>query len=162
MSFLESDCREIITKAICGKGRKVTKTTNYVASRNEPTSILGCWVINHQYRARKASNDVVKIQGTYDINVWYAFAENTKTEVLLEKVTYEDDIVLSSKDEASLGLDDEVMTDVLQQPNCVQCKINKAENNIAVDIEREFSVHVIGDTKIKVRVESPDYVVDQR
>ena len=34
-------CREIITKAICGKGRKFSTVTHTVTPPNGPTSILG-------------------------------------------------------------------------------------------------------------------------
>ncbi len=39
--------REIVTKSVIGKGKK-TFTNNYTFSVTEvPTTILGCWVINH-------------------------------------------------------------------------------------------------------------------
>lgn len=47
-------CREIITKAICGKGRKFSTVTHTVTPPNGPTSILGAWIINHQYEAVSA------------------------------------------------------------------------------------------------------------
>lgn len=39
--------KEIVTKAILGKGKKLFTTTNKVTVENKPTTILGCWVINH-------------------------------------------------------------------------------------------------------------------
>lgn len=162
MTFLDSEYREIITKAICGKGRKLVKATDYLISSHKPSSILGCWLINHQYKAKKKSQDVVEIHGTYDINVWYSYEDNTKTEVVLEKITYCDEIVLSSKDENCLSIDEQVMAKVTKQPNCIQCKIDKDSNKISVDVEREFSVHVIGETKVCVRVESPNKPVEHK
>ena len=153
MTFLDNDYREIITKAVCGRGRRLTKTTNYVTPSHKPTSILGCWVINHLYHAKKKSRDVVEVHGTYDINIWYSFNDNTKTEVVSEKVNYCDEITLDKRDENCFNDDEEVIAKVIQQPNCLQCKIEKHGNKIAVEVEREFVVKVIGETKVKVRVE---------
>lgn len=159
MTFHDNDYREIITKAVCGRGRKLTKTTNYVTPSHKPSSILGCWVINHIYHAKKKSANIVEVHGTYDINIWYSFNDNTKTEVVSEKVDYCDEVELSSKDEHCLHDDYEVIAKVIQQPNCLQCKIEKHGNKIAVEVEREFVVKVIGETKINVKV-SPTHHKD--
>ena len=39
--------KEIVTKAVIGKGKKTFTSTNSVISDFKPTTILGCWVINH-------------------------------------------------------------------------------------------------------------------
>lgn len=153
MSYREQEYREIITKAVCGKGRKLTKTTDYVLPGHRPSSVLGCWIINHKYHAKKKNKDTVEIHGSYDINVWYSFHENTKTEVVSEKINYCDEVVLSHRDEHCFNDHYDVIAKVLQQPNCLQCKIEEKGNKIAVEVEREFLVKVIGETKVNVRVE---------
>ena len=42
-----STFKEIVTKAVIGKGKKHYKNTYNVACENTPNTILGCWVINH-------------------------------------------------------------------------------------------------------------------
>lgn len=153
MSFLEKKYREIITKAVCGKGKKFTQESHSVSPSHKPTSILGCWVINHLYNAKKKSEDTVEVNGSYDINIWYSYNDNTKTEVVTERVTYTDYIPLSVKDDHSLNDDYDVICKVLQQPNCLECDIQKKSHKIKVDIEREFLVQVIGETKIYVKVD---------
>jgi len=153
MSFLDKDYREIITRAVCGKGREFTKETHHIMPSHKPTSILGCWIINHLYNAEKCSKDSVRVRGSYDINVWYSFNDNTKTEVVTETVKYSDEIKLKSMDDNCLNDDYDVVANVTQQPNCLECKIKKNGNKIAVDVEREFVVEVIGDTKVLVKVE---------
>lgn len=160
MTFLDNDYREIITKAVCGRGRKLTKSMNHVSPSHKPSSILGCWVINHIYHAKKKCTDIVEVHGTYDINIWYSFNDNTKTEVVSEKVNYCDEVKLSSRDEQCLHDDYEVIAKVIQQPNCLQCKIEKQGNRIAVEVEREFVVKVIGETKVNVKV-SPTHQSDE-
>lgn len=39
--------KEIVTKAVVGKGKKYYKNTYTINTENTPTTVLGCWVINH-------------------------------------------------------------------------------------------------------------------
>lgn len=51
--------REIVTKAVIAKGKKLFTTENKVAVNNQPSTILGCWVINHLITV---GNEIVKNQ----------------------------------------------------------------------------------------------------
>lgn len=152
MSYHEDKYREIITKAVCGKGRKFSKEKHSISPAHKPSSILGCWVINHLYRAKKISKDTVEVRGNYDINIWYSFNDNTKTEVVSERVSYCDKVPLKIKDRHCIGDDFETTAKVIQQPNCLECTIGKKGNKIIAEVEREFLVKVIGETKVYVRV----------
>ncbi len=160
MSFLDQDYREIITKAVIGKGRKFTQDTNTITPSHRPSSILGCWVINHLYNAKKKGDDIVEVNGSYDVNIWYSYNDNTKTEVVTERVNYTDHIKLSVRDEQTLGDEVEVYAKVIQQPNCLECKIANQDHKIVVEVEREFLVEVIGETKVTVRVDPNGVVSD--
>ncbi|GIO22041.1 outer spore coat protein CotE [Oceanobacillus sp. J11TS1] len=160
MTFLNKEYREIITKAVCGKGRKFTKDTHTIKPSHRPTSILGCWVINHLYHAKKKSEDTVIISGSYDINVWYSYNDNTKTEVVTERVEYTDLVPLSVKDENCINDEYDIIAKVLQQPNCLECVISDKGGNVSVEIEREFVVQIIGETKIFVKVK-PNWKSDE-
>lgn len=39
--------KEIVTKAILGKGKKYYQNSYSVNVSNNPSTVLGCWVINH-------------------------------------------------------------------------------------------------------------------
>ena len=39
--------KEIVTKAVIGKGKKYYKNSYTIETDNIPTTVLGCWVINH-------------------------------------------------------------------------------------------------------------------
>ena len=39
--------KEIVTKAVIGKGRKTFVSTSTVVPACVPDTILGCWIINH-------------------------------------------------------------------------------------------------------------------
>ncbi|SHN17144.1 outer spore coat protein CotE [Gracilibacillus kekensis] len=160
MSFLDQQYREIITKAVIGKGRKFKQDTNTITPSHRPSSILGCWIINHNYHAKLVKKETVEIRGHYDVNVWYAFNDNTKTEVVTERVEYCDYVPLSIRDKHHIGDECEVLAKVIQQPNCLECSIETKGNKIKVDVEREFLVEVIGETKICVKVDPEGKVYD--
>jgi spore coat protein E len=142
--------REIITKAVVAKGRKFTKSNHTICPDNSPSSILGCWIINHTYEAEKVGK-TVEICGYFDINVWYSYNDNTQTEVVTERVKYTDVIKLKYRDPDCLE-DHDVIARVLQQPNCIEAVISPNGNKIIVHVEKEFIVEVIGETKICVEV----------
>lgn len=146
-----SEYREIITKAVVAKGRKFTQCTHTISPSQKPASILGGWIINHKYDAQKHGK-TVEVEGTYDINVWYSYNENTKTEVVTERVTYVDVIKLRYKDENYIDDEHEVICKALQQPNCLEVTISPNGNKIIVQAEREHLAEVIGETKVCVKV----------
>jgi spore coat protein E len=145
-----SHYREIITKAVVAKGRKFTKSQHTISPAHHPSSILGCWIIAHKYEAKKVGNKV-EIRGSYEINVWYSYNHNTKTEVVTEKVTYSDVISLKYRDPDSQD-DLEIVARAVQQPNCIEASISKCGQKIIVHVEREFFVEAVGETKVCVAV----------
>ncbi|MBM7572104.1 outer spore coat protein CotE [Aquibacillus albus] len=160
MSFLDQEYREIITKAVIGKGRKFTQDTNKITPSHRPASILGCWVINHLYNAKKKGDEIVEVNGSYDVNIWYSYNDNTKTEVVTERVYYTDHIKLAVKDAHTLNHDFEVFAKVIQQPNCLECDIANHDQKIVVEVEREFLVEVLGETKVTVKVDPNGIIAD--
>ncbi|RYL95267.1 outer spore coat protein CotE [Sporolactobacillus sp. THM7-4] len=144
--------REIITKAVCGKGKKFSQSAHTVTPMHKPSNILGCWVINHKYKTQY-QKDAVIVEGTYDINAWYSFSNNTRTEVVCETVGYRDRVPLSLRDKQVVSEQMDVSCRPLQEPNCLEAKISPNGNKIVAQVEREFLVEVIGETKVKVQVE---------
>ena len=145
-----SQYREIITKAVVAKGRKFTKSSHTISPAHHPSSILGCWIINHKYEAIKVGKKV-EIHGSYEINVWYSYNHNTKTEVVTEKVQYTDVVSIRYRDPDCFD-DQDIIAKAVQQPNCLEAIISPDGQNILVRVEREFYVEVIGETKICVAV----------
>ncbi|MBB5171992.1 outer spore coat protein CotE [Texcoconibacillus texcoconensis] len=150
--------REIITKAVCGKGRKFSQASHTMSPSEKPTSILGCWIINHQYDAEK-KGDAIEVNGRYDINIWYSYSNNTQTDVATETVSYTDIVPLVMHDENVLSDDLEVIARAIQQPNTLEALVEPNGYDVSVEVEREFIVEVVGETKISVYV-NPDGVSD--
>ena len=90
--------KEIVTKAVISKGKRLFTTTNSVCVDN-PSTVLGCWVINHNFNGTKSNNKIV-VNGTYDVNIWYSFDNDTKTGVIKETNKYSE--VINMKRNSSI------------------------------------------------------------
>lgn len=141
--------REIITSAVCGKGSKYSQNTYTIRPANRPTTIGGCWVMNHSYEAELVG-DVVEVHGRFDVNVWYSYHGNSETTVAKDTVTYSEAIPLRELDPNCTREGLQVGVRVLQQPNCLDAIVVDNGNEILVRVERELAVEVIGKTKVWV------------
>ena len=150
-----NEIREIVTRAVVGRGKKIIRQSDTLTASNEPYSILGCWVINHDFEG-KLHDDVVTIDGTYEIDIWYSYESNTKTDIARQQVSYTKTI--KTRQIANDINKDcrEILIQAIQEPTVTNASIN--EDTICVDICFELLVEVIGETKIKVQIlEQVDY-----
>ena len=97
--------REIVTKAVVGKGKKTFTTTKTVTPDCEPTTILGCWVINHNFRGYRNGNKI-NIEGSYDVNIWYSCSGDTKTEVVRETTKYIEEVSVPKQADSDITNED--------------------------------------------------------
>ncbi|MGI6126374.1 MAG: outer spore coat protein CotE [Planifilum sp.] len=139
--------RQIITKAICGRGRKFSQSTHSIAPPENISGILGAWIINHTYKASQVG-ETVEVTGSYDVNIWYSFDGNTQTDVAKETIRYVERVPLSYYDRNVREGTTEVTAAVTQPPNCIEAKI--AGGVVQVSVEKEFLVEMIGETKVCV------------
>ena len=145
--------KEIVTKAVIGKAKK-TNTMKFSFQPDEKAdTILGCWVINHNFSGTN-NNGKVSVSGSFDVNVWYAYDKDTKTKVNSEKFSYNEAFLVPIKDDATITSNSEIIVRSLKQPSVVN--VDKDDNNIYLDIEKELGVEIVGDAKIKVPVEDED------
>lgn len=139
--------RQIITKAICGRGRKFSQSTHSIAPPDHISGILGAWIINHTYKANLVG-EMVEITGSYDVNMWYSYDGNTKTDVAKETIRYVERVPLSYYDRNVREGTTEVIAIATQPPNCIEAKISGGV--VKVSVEKEFLVEMIGETKVCV------------
>ena len=148
-----NDIREIVTKAVIGKGKKRFKITSPLNDLRSPAdSILGCWIINHKFGARKCDNSV-DVKGVYDINVWYSFADNTQTEVARQTIEYDDQVNVHRTIRDCLYEGDEVIARTIQQPPSVDERMEDGE--MVVEVGLEMVVEFMGETKMRVSILGP-------
>ncbi|SFJ50314.1 outer spore coat protein CotE [Thermoflavimicrobium dichotomicum] len=148
--------RQIITKAVCGKGRKFSQATHSIRPPENIYNILGAWIINHKYDCSKVG-EVVEVRGSYDINIWYSTKGNTKTDVVKETVHYVEQVPLSYYDRHSREATVQVSAAATQAPNCVEASIAAQSDLVMVRVEKEFVVEMVGETKVCVPVYPLEY-----
>ena len=154
--------KEIVTKAVIGKAKK-TNSMHFSFTPDETVdTVLGCWVINHTFSGTNQSGKV-GVTGSFDVNVWYAYDNDTKTKINTKKFGYNELLNVPLKDEATLTNTSEIIVRSLKQPTVTNVSVS--DGNIVLDIEKELGVEIVGDTKIKVPVEDTydDYeeIVDE-
>lgn len=151
MSGTDKDlqCRELIAKAVVGKGHKFSQETYTITPAHTPSTILGCWIINTTFQAEK-TGEAVEVSGSFDVNLWYSYSNNTQTEVTKQSVKFYVLVPLSFYDTNTRG-DLEVVARAVEQPKCVKAELTSG-GNLLVRVESEYAVEVIGETKVCVVV----------
>ena len=150
--------KEIVTKAIIGKGKKFFKDTYDIEVENVPSTILGCWVINHKFKGYKV-NDKVGVNGSYDVNIWYSFENDSKTTVVNKKIDYTELFNVKLKESTELNDETDIIVRPLKQPACSSVKSNN--KNIIFDIEKEIGIEIVGETKVKIAIEEDEDTGDE-
>jgi len=145
--------KEIVTKAVVGKGKKRFTNSYNIDVDNKPSTVLGCWVINHKFKGFK-SNDKVGVDGSFDVNIWYSYENDSKTTVINKKITYSDLFNVSVRENADLSSDTDVIVRSLKQPNCT--KVSIEDGKINFEIEKELGVELVGETKVKIAIEEDE------
>ena len=151
--------KEIVTKAVIGKTKKSTRDELTVETDTAVDTVLGCWVINNTFSGHN-NRGKVNIDGSYDVNVWYSFDNNTKTNVLVRNFSYQDIVNVKLKNDANLTSTNEIIVRSLTAPSVTNVSIEGSQ--IKLNVEKELGVEVIGDTKVRIAVEDEfdDYEVE--
>ena len=153
--------KEIVTKAIIGKGKKTFKNDYEVTLDKKVDTVLGCWVINHKIKGVK-DGDYIRINGSYDINIWYSYDNNTKTDVISNKMHYEEKDRVKVKESAS-DESNEIIIRSLKNPSCTN--VNNEDNTIKYTISKELGIEIVGDEKIKIPISNNeddyDIIIDE-
>ncbi len=147
-----SSFKEIVTKAVLGKGRKVFTTKHTLTTSNKPTTVLGCWVINHNFSGVK-NKDKIQIEGSYDVNIWYSYDNDSKTEVVKQTNNYLETVNVRKKETGEVTNEDVIIRS-LSQPSCT--KVDIIDGVIHYTIEKELGIELIGDTKVRISIDEDE------
>jgi len=142
--------KEIVTKAVIGKGKKTTSIDHKIETDDNINTVLGCWVINHNFNGVNTNNKIL-VNGEYDINVWYSYDNNTKTNVLVRRFNYNDTMNVKIKENGEVNNNSEIIVRALTQPSVTDVTVNGS--TIDLSVHKEMGVEVIGDAMVKVSVE---------
>lgn len=145
--------KEIVTKAVIGKGKKTFRNSYDVTIEDKVDTVLGCWVINHNLTGKNDGGSVL-IDGSFDVNIWYSYENNTRTNVATKRINYAEKVNIRLREESTLTDNSEIIIRSLKNPNCVDVSIN--DNVIKYIIEKELGIEIIGDTKVKIAIEADE------
>lgn len=149
--------REIVTKAVIGKGKKYFKNSYNIDTDITPSTVLGCWVINHKFKGYKSGNQI-GVDGSFDVNIWYSYDNDSKTSVINKTISYNDLFNVKIKETSDTDNTD-IIVRTLKQPTVSKVNING--NVIDFDVEKELGVEIVGDTKVKISVEQDEEPWDE-
>ena len=142
--------REIVTKAVVGKGRIFNNNEAIVNPVNVPSKLLGCWIINHYCICSYENNNAVA-KGKYDLHIWYGFEGDKDTIIHKQTIDYIENFKLKMKNDEVLNEESELVVKCLKYPTCTSLSL-KEDGKIGVNIEKELGLDVIGETTLKVQV----------
>ena len=149
-----SSYKEIVTKAVVGKGKKYFKNTYTIEATNKPSTVLGCWVINNKFKGYK-TGEQIGVDGSYDVNIWYSYEDDSKTTVINKQIKYNEIFNVKVKQNADLTGDTDIIVRALKQPTCSKVNIED-DGKITFDIEKELGVEIVGETKMKIAIEEDE------
>ena len=153
-----SNYKEIVTKTIISKGKKEYISNYEVETDIEPSTVLGCWIINHRFSGTNNQNEVF-VNGSYDVNIWYSYDNDSKTSVTTKNISYNESMKLRVKDYDSLNNNNEIIVRSLKQPTVQNVKIK--DGKVYLTINKELGVEIVGESKVKIAIEDDELPWDE-
>lgn len=98
-------------------------------------------------------NGKIIINGSFDVNLWYSYDNNTKTSVMTKNISYNEMVTLAQKETTDSSKKD-IIVRCLKGPSCISAK--EDGNSISIDIEKELGIEIVGDTKVKIAIEETE------
>ena len=149
--------KEIVTKAVVGKGKKYYRNTYTINTETKPDTVLGCWVINHKFSGEEVSGKI-EIDWSFDVNLWYSYDNDTKTSVITKNISYKEIVSVQQRQTTDSSTKD-IIVRSLKQPSCLSAK--EKDNTIVIEIEKELGIEIVGDTKVKIAIEEDEEPWDE-
>ena len=95
-------------------------------------------------------NGKVKIVGSFDVNIWYSYDDNTKTNVDVRKISYTEIVSVRLNNDQVLTNNSEILVTSLKNPTVID--VSNLNNKITYEIEKTLGIEIIGDTKVRVQI----------
>ncbi|KNZ70988.1 hypothetical protein Tfer_0057 [Thermincola ferriacetica] len=148
--------REIITKAVCGKGQiQQQNVVNIRVPEPGEVQILGHYVTNARLKSAVplesvSARKMVKVEGQYDLHVWYAAGQDTNS--VKKTIDYIETIPITTFAEEDFN-DAQARGEITSRPKCKKAYLTEDGQSkiIRLEIEQGLAVEVIGTTKLFVK-----------
>ncbi|MFZ5597913.1 MAG: outer spore coat protein CotE [Bacillota bacterium] len=161
-AYSKSGYREIITKAVCGTAKKFFRYSQQFAATEgiTPSQILGSSITQMRLKEPEIETEGdkigVRVNGIFEAHIWYAYNGGKSTDLIRQAIHFEEVIPVSEYDGQILSITDARAT-VIKPPQAQDTVITR-DGKVKIDFELGIFVEVVGETKIFVKVISPEEV----
>ena len=114
--------------------------------------------MTHNFKGYK-NGEKIEVDGSCDVNIWYAYDNDTKTIVTKKTITYRELLSVARKRESDINGEEEIIVRSLKQPTCT--KVDIVNGTISYDIEKELGVEIVGEAKMKIAIEEDEEPWDE-
>lgn len=148
--------REVITKAVCGRGAYSYRRTIEipVPRTRTPFHILGHYITNSRLEDSSViegygGSKMVQVKGSFDTHVWYASEHETYCEKTT--VNYTELIPIKTYGGESI-INPRSYAEIIRRPACqkVFAQESGGAASIKTEVEMELQAEIIGETKLKI------------
>lgn len=152
--------REIITKAVCGTAKKFFRYSQQfpAVEGGTPTQILGTSITQMRLKEPEIEGEGekigVRVSGIFEAHVWYAYNAGKSTDLIRQAIHFDEVIPVNEYDGQILAITD-AKAAVIKPPQAQETAITR-DSNIKIDFELGIYVEVIGETKVLVKIVSPE------
>lgn len=156
---MANEIREIITKAVIGKGHLKCKENQLIQVQQNIDHVLGCWIVAHQYESYLKNNKLY-VKGNYDINLWYALNDEPQSKVHVETIQYVQELPIFTKEDVDFNNEIMLVCTCPMQPVCIEAKKIDLQE-VEVCVEKTLHVDIVGETKISIEVVNKKEIWDE-
>ena len=142
--------REIVTKAVIGKGKISNNGEIIVSPSGSVSKVLGCWVINHEF-SPSYENGSVFVRGKYDVHIWQGINSDSDNFVHKQTIDYVEEFKVKMKQGECLNENNELVIRCAKYPTCSSLDL-RDDNTISLKVEKELVLGVIGETTLRVEI----------
>lgn len=142
--------REIVTKAVVGKGKIINTGEVIVNPSNKASKVLGCWIINH-YFISSYENEKVLAKGKYDVHIWYGYDDHKDTIIHKQTVDYIEEFSFNLKKGITINENNEFLIKCVKYPTCSGLSLDE-DGNISVKVDKELNLDIIGEATLRVQI----------
>ena len=132
--------REIAVKTLSGRGKLPYFYEDEIYIEDEVSKTLGCWIINLKYQIVKENNETY-IDGSYSIQLWYAYNEDKSSSVYEKEVKFKEKATMVYRNLEKIDSDRDYKVYVNKYPNAVFMKLVD-HHTIELKIEALYFIDV--------------------
>lgn len=153
--------RTIVTKAVCGRAVQTCQTTVYVSPKDniEPNRVLGCTIKNakikeNNFEGSPKKSIQLRIDGEFELHVWYE--ADGDTTVAKSNLKISEMVPVETLESESYSEDEffnkHIIAWISKEPVFMgSMVVNKGGvPKIAIQVEYELSVEIVGEVRINV------------